>query len=134
MVLRATARGDTSPDELYRRVQPHGRAHPARLEALPAWWHRHARGESVEFASRLRIEEPRYEPLGVWRMGGSLRSPWRLRSIPVELWLWPHLDAWTKLALEPQRDVHVGHRYFSAGQRVLDALCSRLMRELDTDL
>jgi hypothetical protein len=107
--------------------------HPARLEALPAWWNRYARGECVEIASRLRIEEPRYEPLGVWRMCGSLRSPWRLRSIPVELWLWPHLDAWTKLALEPQRDVHVGHRYFSAGQRVLDVLCSRLMRELDAD-
>ena len=74
-----------------------------------------------------------HEPLGLWRMDGSLRSPWRVRSIPVELSLWPRLGAWTKLALEPQRDVHVGRRYFSTGQRVLDAFCGRMIRELDAD-
>lgn len=105
--------------------------HPSRLEALPAWWRGNARGECVEIASRLLLEEPRHERLGLWRICGSLRSPWRMRSIPVELWLWPRLGTWTKLALEPHRDVHVGRRYFSTGQRVLDVLCSRLIRELD---
>jgi hypothetical protein len=104
--------------------------HPARLEALPAWWRDHKRGECVEIASRLLLEEPRQERLGLWRICGSLRSPWRMRSIPVELWLWPRLNAWTKLALEPHRDVHVGRRYFSTGQRVLDELCGRLINEL----
>jgi hypothetical protein len=105
--------------------------HPARLDSLPAWWRRNARGERVDIASRLHLEEPHREPLGLWRMDGSLRSPWRLRSLAVELWMWPHLGEWTQLALEPQRDVHVGRRYFSNGQRTLDVLCSRLIRELD---
>jgi len=47
------------------------------------------------------------------------------------LWLWPRLDVWTMLELEPKQHVRVGHRYFSSGQRVLDVLCSRLIRELD---
>ncbi|HEY5076623.1 MAG TPA: hypothetical protein VIJ48_03885 [Acidimicrobiia bacterium] len=106
---------------------------PARLDALPAWWRRNARGERVEIASRLLLEEPRHESRGLWRISGSFRSPWRPRSLPVELWLWPHLGTWTKLALEPQRAVHVGRRYFSTGQRALDVLCNRLSRELDAD-
>jgi hypothetical protein len=47
------------------------------------------------------------------------------------LWLWPHLDAWTMLELDPKHDLRAGRRYFAQGQRVLDALCSRLIRELD---
>jgi hypothetical protein len=104
---------------------------PARLDSLPDWWRRHARGERAEIASRLLLEEPRPEPLRLWRIGGSLRTPRRRRSIPVDLWLWPHLDAWTMLELAPRQHVHVGHRYFSSGQRVLDVLCNRLIRELD---
>ncbi|MCU1465007.1 MAG: hypothetical protein JWM72_935 [Actinomycetia bacterium] len=104
---------------------------PARLDSLPDWWRQHARGERAEIASRLLLEEPRPEPLRLWRIGGSLRSPGRRRSIPIDLWLWPRLDAWTMLELAPKQDVHVGHRYFSSGQRVLDVLCSRLIRELD---
>jgi hypothetical protein len=105
--------------------------HPARLDSLPAWWRRRARGERVEIASRLRLEEPQPETLGSWRIGGSLRSPRRRRWIPIDLWLWPRLDVWTMLDLEPKQDVHAGRRYFSSGQRVLDELCSRLIRELD---
>ena len=67
--------------------------HPARLEALPAWWRRYARGERVDIASRLLLEEPRHESNGSWRVCGSFCIPWRPRSLPVELWLWPHLDA-----------------------------------------
>jgi hypothetical protein len=105
--------------------------HPARLDSLPAWWHQHARGERAEIASRLLLEKPRPETLGAWLIGGSMRSPGRRRSIAIDLWLWPRLDVWTMLELEPKRDVHVGHRYFSSGQQVLDVLCSRLIRELD---
>jgi hypothetical protein len=124
----APARRATSFPASFARMVP---LRPSRLEGLPAWWRDHARGERVEVASRLVLEEPRREPLGLWRIRASLRSPWRPRSIPVELWLWPRLNAWTKLVLEPHRDVHVGRRYFSSGQRVLDVLCSRLIRELD---
>jgi hypothetical protein len=35
------------------------------------------------------------------------------------------------LELEPTRDVRPGRRYFASGQRVLDLLCTRLIRELD---
>jgi hypothetical protein len=35
------------------------------------------------------------------------------------------------LELEPKQHMRVGRRYFSSGQRVLDVLCSRLIRELD---
>jgi hypothetical protein len=104
---------------------------PARLGSLPAWWREQERDGYVEIGSRLLIGEPRAELLGVWRIGGSLRSPRGRRLIPVELWLWPHLDAWTMLELEPKRDVHPSRRYFSRGQRVLDVLCNRLIRELD---
>ena len=105
--------------------------HPARLDSLPAWWRQHAHGERTAIASRLLLEEPRSEGPGLWRIAGSLRSPGRRRSIPIDLWLWPRLDVWTMLELEPKQPVRVGHRYFSSGQRVLDVLCGRLIRELD---
>ena len=61
---------------------------------------------------------------------GRLRSPYSMRSIPVELVLWAHLGTWTRLCLEPQRRVHVGRAYFRKGHRVLDALSARLISEL----
>jgi hypothetical protein len=104
--------------------------HPAQLDALPAWWANAAHDDRVEIARRLVLEAPHRDATGGWRVRGRLRSPWRARSIPVELLLWPRLGAWTKLAVEPQRDVHVGRRYFRSGHRVLDALTERLKREL----
>jgi hypothetical protein len=103
---------------------------PGRPGSLPAWWRERQRDERVEVGSRLFFGEPIAELLGVWRMGGSLQHPRSRRQIPVELWLWPHLDAWTMLELEPMQEVHPGHRYYSRGQRALDVLCSRLIREL----
>jgi len=64
------------------------------------------------------------------RMRGALRSPGRARAVPIELLLWPHLEAWTKLALEPQRGVSLGRRYFTNGHRVLDVLCAELRQAL----
>jgi hypothetical protein len=104
---------------------------PVRLGSLPGWWREQQRGGHVEIGSRLLLDEPRAELLGVWRISGSLRSAGSRRRIPVELSLWPHLDAWTMLELEPKHDVRAGRRYFSRGQRVLDVLCSRLIHELD---
>ncbi len=103
-----------------------------RLASLPAWWRRHARHEWVEIAQRLSLRPPRCEATGVWRMRGWLRSPWRVRPIPVELELWPRFERWTKVSVQPQRDVHAGHRYFTAGHRALDALCSQLAAANDT--
>ena len=76
------------------------------------------------------LEAPRRDPAGVWRVRGRLRNPTRTRWIPVELLLWPRLDAWTKLSVEPQRGVRVGRRYFANGHRALDMLCAELVRDL----
>lgn len=104
--------------------------HPRQLDALGQWWRSAARDDRVEIAHRLILEAPRRDAAGTWRVRGRLRSPWRARSIPIELLLWPRLGAWTKLAVEPQRDVHVGRRYFRSGNRVLDTFTERLRREL----
>jgi hypothetical protein len=104
---------------------------PARgLESLGEWWRRRARDDRVEVAGRLVLEEPRRDAGGMWRIRGRLRNPMRTRWIPVELLLWPRLDAWTKLSVEPQRGVRVGRRYFANGHRALDVLCSDLVRDL----
>jgi hypothetical protein len=105
--------------------------HPEQLASLPEWWHaNHCKTGIAVIARRLAIEEPRRDAGGTWRMRGRLRSPWRARTIPVELLLWPRLDAWTRMSLEPRRGVHVGRLYFSSGHRVLDVLSERLIREL----
>jgi hypothetical protein len=100
---------------------------PQRLDALPQWWTRHARDGRVQITRRLWFEQPRSVTSGEWRARGRLRSPWLMRSIPVELVMWKHLDAWTRLMLEPQRSVHVGRRYFRRGHRVLDELTRQLL-------
>jgi hypothetical protein len=100
------------------------------LDSLPDWWRQRADNERVEIARRLFLDEPQRFRAGTWRMRGSLRSPGRPRAIPIELLLWPHLEAWTKLALEPQRGVPVGRHYFANGHRILDALCAELVEEL----
>lgn len=102
--------------------------HPDRLRELPDWCHRS--GDEVQVHRRLTLEEPRPCANGTWRVPGRLRSPYSMRSIPVELVLWPHLGTWTRLCLEPQRRVHVGRAYFRKGHRVLDALSARLISEL----
>ncbi len=107
------------------------RLHPAQLADLPNWWQRSAHGERrVRVARRLVLEEPHSVPSGAWQMRGRLRSPWLRRPIPFELLLWPRLDAWTKLSLEPQRRVHLGRRYFRKGHRALDQLTAQLIGEL----
>jgi hypothetical protein len=105
--------------------------HPSRLAALPGWWTRCARDGRVQVTRRLVLEAPRRGARDTWRLRGRLYTPWLVRSIPVELLLWPHLGGWTKLSLEPQRGVHCGDRYFRNGHRVLDVLTERLIRELD---
>jgi hypothetical protein len=104
--------------------------HPRALDTLDEWWARCERDDTVEIANRLVLEAPRRDEAGTWRLRGRLRSPGRLRRLPVELLLWPRLGAWTKISLEPVRDVHVGRRYFRSGHRVLDSLTARLMDEL----
>lgn len=99
---------------------------PSRLAALPAWWQRRAEGGRVDVARRLLLDAPRQDAHGTWRLRGRLRSPGRARAIPVELLLWPHLGAWTKMTLEPQRRVLCGRRYFRSGHRVLDRLTAEL--------
>jgi hypothetical protein len=104
---------------------------PARaLDSLGQWWRQRARNDRVEVAGRLVLEEPRRDSSGVWRVRGRLRNPTHTRWIPVELFLWPRFDAWTKLSVEPQRGVRVGRRYFSNGHRALDVLCRDLVRDL----
>ena len=104
--------------------------HPSQLPDLPRWWRARARDGRIRITSRLWFEQPRPAARGVWRARGRLRSRWWLRSIPVELVLWPHLGSWTKLNLEPRRAVHAGQPYFRKGHRVLDVLTERLAREL----
>ncbi len=104
---------------------------PARLVGMHDWWRACARDGRVRVTRRLSLEEPRPAPGGTWRTCGRLRSPWGMRSIPVELLLWPYLGGWTKVSLEPQRPVHVGRRYFRRGHRVLDTLTARLVGELE---
>jgi hypothetical protein len=100
------------------------------LARLPDWWRARARNRRVEIARRLTLGPPRSRPGGSWVLPARLRSPWRPRSLPADLLLWPHLGAFTKLRLEPARGVHVGRRYFASGQRVLDELSARLAREM----
>jgi hypothetical protein len=104
--------------------------HPLQLAHLGEWFDRSERDGQTRIARRLTLTRPRVDAGGTWRVPGVLRSPWRARAIPVELVLWPRLGAWTRMSLEPQRGVHVGRRYFRSGHRVLDVLCSRLIREL----
>jgi hypothetical protein len=103
---------------------------PTQLPDLPDWYRRSRNDDRVRISRRLWLGAPHREANGTWRVPGRLRSAWLLRSIPVDLLLWPHLGAWTKLSLEPQRRVHVGRRYFAKGHRVLDALTTRLIVEL----
>jgi hypothetical protein len=104
---------------------------PPRLRTLAEWWRRQAAGGGVRVGRVLVLEEPRSLPGGGWRIGGRLRVPGRARPVPVELLLWPRLDRWTRLHVEPQRGVRAGRRYFARGQRALDALCRRLDAELE---
>jgi hypothetical protein len=104
--------------------------HPSQLSHLGEWFERNERDGYMQIVRRLTLGHPRVDASGTWRLRGVLRSPWRARAIPIELVLWPRLDAWTRLSLEPQRGVHVGRRYFRSGHRVLDVLCNRLIREL----
>jgi len=103
---------------------------PAQLVALDEWWSYRQLGGRVAIGRRLVLEEPRRTNGGAWRITGRLRAPLRARSIPIEIALWPRLDAWTKLSVEPQRGVHVSRRYFRSGHRVLDRFCTELMHEL----
>jgi hypothetical protein len=103
----------------------------SQLGSLPDWWRRNTAGGRVRVTRRLSLGEPRLTTSGVWLTPGRLRSRWLLRAIPVELLLWPHLDSWTKVLLEPQRPTHVGRRYFRRGHEVLDALGARLVNELE---
>ena len=116
--------------ERRRRVQSHDRAARRRARVASRLVATSARDERVEVAHRLFLERPRRDRADTWRMRGSLRSPWRPRSIPLELLLWPRFETWTKLSAEPQRGVHVGRRYFANGHQVLDALCAELIHEL----
>lgn len=100
------------------------------LACLPDWWRARARNRRVEIARRLTLGPPRGRPGSSWVLPARLRSPWRPRSLPADLLLWPHLGAFTKLRLEPARGVHVGRRYFASGQRVLDELSALLAREM----
>ena len=79
---------------------------------------------------RLSLERPQPARGGTWRTPGRLRSPLLLRSVRVELLLWPYLGSWTRMSLEPQRSVHAGKRYFRRGHRSLDRLTERLVNEL----
>ncbi len=103
---------------------------PARLAGLDEWWRRAAQDGRVRVSRRLSLEEPRPLRGGTWRASGRLRSPLLVRSIPVELLLWPYIGNWTRMSLEPQRSVHTGRRYFRRGHRSLDLLTHRLVTEL----
>jgi hypothetical protein len=103
---------------------------PARLSGLDEWWRRAAPDGRLRVSRRLSLEEPRPLRGGTWRASGRLRSPLLVRSIPVELLLWPYIGSWTRMSLEPQRSVHTGRRYFKRGHRSLDLLTQRLVTEL----
>jgi hypothetical protein len=103
---------------------------PKRLPELPAWWSRTQRDGRIRISRRLTLEQPPSMARDTWRAPGRLRSPLLLRSIPVELLLWPYVGGWTRMSLEPQRAVHAGRFYFRRGHRVLDALTRRLVTEL----
>jgi hypothetical protein len=105
--------------------------HPVRLESLPGWWEQQARNERVVIARRLSLSPPRRIADGVWTMRASLRVPWQVRPMGMELSLWRHLGGWTKLTFEPQRRVYVKCFYFDTGHRALDVLCDQLVRDLD---
>lgn len=106
---------------------------PERLTSLPGWCARNTRRGHVVVARRVALAAPHPSGRGAWRWPGRLRRPWRpwwWRPVPIELVLWPHLGAWTRLALEPRRPVRTRRRYFRAGNRALDVLATRLDAEL----
>jgi len=103
--------------------------HPGRLRGLPAWWEANEREGQVVIAHRLVLGPPEPGSGDTWRMRCRLTST-SVAPVRAELLLWPHLGSWTKLTLEPQRDVHCGRRYFRTGHRALDRLTARLVSEL----
>lgn len=103
---------------------------PDLLVDLPSWWRHRADHARVRVNRQLVLGAPKFETGGTWQLRGSLRSPWLRRWIPVELQMWPRLGAWTKVILEPERDVRAGRRYFNIGHRALDTLTVRLTSEL----
>jgi hypothetical protein len=103
---------------------------PKRLKGLPEWWSRSECDGRIRISRRLTLEQPPSVARDTWRAPGRLRSPLLVRSIPVELLLWPYVGGWTRMSLEPQRAVHAGRFYFRRGHRVLDALTRRLVTEL----
>jgi hypothetical protein len=103
---------------------------PTRLPGLPDWWRHNADDGRIRITRRLTLEQPQPARAGTWRTPGRLRSPFLLRSVRVELLLWPYLGNWTRMSLEPQRSVHAGKRYFKRGHRSLDRLTQRLIAEL----
>jgi len=104
--------------------------HPDRLAALPDWWARNERDGLVAIAHRLVLAAPQRAPGATWRFRTRL-VPSSVAPVRGELLLWPHLGLWTKMTLEPQRDVHCSRRYFRTGHRALDTLTARLITELD---
>jgi hypothetical protein len=101
-----------------------------RLRSLPDWWHNRAGAEPLRPTRRLSLDPPELTPGDCWRGHGALRPLLHATSIPVVLTLWPHIDGWTRLTLDPQRRVSAGALYFNPGHRALDVLTDWLVNEL----
>lgn len=87
------------------------------------WWRTQSRNGTVAIDRRLVLERPCHDR-GVWSVRGRMRRG--VRSVPVELELWPHLDHWTKLTVTPGRRVRTSRRWFRRGNRLLDRFTSTL--------
>jgi hypothetical protein len=101
-----------------------------RLRSLPDWWRKRARAERLRPTRRLSLDAPDPAPGNCWQARGELRPLLHAGAVPVTLTLWPHIEGWTKLTLDPLRRVHARSPYFEAGHSALDVLTCWLVHEL----
>ena len=102
----------------------------SRLRSLPEWWRTRAGGEPLRPTRRVSLDAPVLTPGNCWRGQGMLRPMLHATTVPVVLTLWPHIEGWTRLTLDPQRRVAASALYFNPGHRALDVFTHWLVTEL----
>jgi len=123
---RAPARSQRLSTTFVRMVE----LDASRLRALPEWWRERAGAEPLRPTRRLSLDVPQPTPGSSWRGNGALRPLLHATTVPVVLTLWPHINGWTRLTLDPQRRVAASALYFNPGHRALDIFIDWLTTEL----
>jgi len=88
-------------------------------ETLDGWWQATSSDGVAGVDSRLVLLQPVCRG-GQWSIQGSMRihAPWRW--LPVDMDLWPHLDCWTYLTMQPRFRTNPTRAYFRHGNRSVE--------------